>query len=335
MKKARNRTSYVRRDGYLMVAALVTASLLGSPTSAQADSGPVAPNDRTYESNADVFQAMDRWTSTNDSESVMGYPRGLDRDGNGKVKAVALTDVRRTYDPEHAIRDAENAARQYAGNERNPQALRVSAQRLFNGWPEGLKPANPDIRYNTKDDTLSSAALSAEEYCGLANNNPGHPAYGQTAPCIFVGKIDEKYPVRGASDALAGEGKLTYKISASVTDEKSTTEGWSAGGKVSPKIISKDQADLGAEASFSYSYASTSVSRVQNTLETAVEINVPNSKRGYLEGRANGAYYIGYIVLRDIDGSNQESVMAVPARVYIQAPQSNTPLIWFKRVSTW
>ncbi|MFJ3176769.1 hypothetical protein ACIPJK_39625 [Streptomyces roseus] len=324
----------------MMVAALITASLtgaalLGSPVPAQADTGPgAAIIDQTYENDADVFQTMNKWTPLNDSESVMGYPKGLDRDRSGNIKAAALADVRRTYDPEQAISDAEKAARQYAGDERNPEALRVSALRLAEGWPEGPGGSIHDIRRNTKDDTLPSTPLSAEEYCGMANNDPGHPAYGQTAPCVFVGKLDEKYPVRGASDAITGEGKLTYKISASVTDEKSVTEGWSAGGKIAPKLISKDQADIGAEASFSYSYTSTSVSRVQNTLETAVEINVPKDKRGYLEGRANGAYYTGYLVLRDIDGSNQETTVAIPARVYVQAPHSSTPITWFKRLSS-
>ncbi|MFB7175993.1 hypothetical protein ACFCYM_35090 [Streptomyces sp. NPDC056254] len=323
----------------MMVIAFLTASLtgtalLGTPNTAQADNGPgTAISDRTYESDADVFETMGKWTPLRGSESVMGYPRGLDRDRSGSINAVALADVRRTYDPEQAIRDAENAALRYAGDKRNPEALRASARKLVDGWPEGSRSASHDIRQNTKDDTLPSAALSAEEYCGMVNSDPAHPAYGQTAPCVFVGKLDEKYPVRGASDAMAGEGKLTYKISASVTDERSVTEGWSAGGKIAPKLISKDQADIGAEASFSYSYTSTSVSRVQNTLETAAEITVPKNKRGYLEGRANGAYYTGYVVLRDIDGSNQESIVAIPARVYIQAPHSSTPLTWFKRLS--
>ncbi|MFF7726690.1 hypothetical protein [Streptomyces sp. NPDC008001] len=174
--------------------------------------------------------------------------------------------------------------------------------------------------------------MNAEQYCGMVSKDPKHPAYGQTAPCVFVGKLDEKYPVRGASDGIAGEGKLTCKVSASVTDEKSETEGWQAGGKISPKV-SGDGAEAGAEASFTYSYSSTSVKRVQNTLETAVEISVPKDEKGYLEGRANGAFYTGYIVLRDIDGNNQEHIAAIPARVYVQSSGTTSPATWFKRLT--
>lgn len=37
----------------------------------------------------------------------------------------------------------------------------------------------------------------------------------------------------------------------------------------------------------------------------SVEINVPRDKKGYLEGRANGAYHTGYLVLRDINSEHQ------------------------------
>ncbi|MBL1087687.1 hypothetical protein JK359_38150 [Streptomyces actinomycinicus] len=328
-----------RRAGDAMTAVVVTglltcASLLGTPTPAHADSGPAAAvADHTYETNEAVLDAMAKWAPLNWSESVMGYPRGLDRDASGSVKAVHLADVRKTYAPDQAIRDAMNAAQQYAADERNPEPLRASARKLVDGWPGGTKSSRPDIRANTRDDTVPSGGQTAEQYCGMTNTAPRHPAFGQAAPCVFVGKLDEKHPVRGASHAMAGEGKLTYKVSASVNDEKSVTEGWSAGGKITPKLISKDQADIGAELSFSYSYASTSVTRLQNTLETDVEIEVPADKRGFLEGRANGAYYTGYIVLRDIDGDNQESTMAVPARVYVQAPGTTTPVTWFKRLT--
>ncbi|WP_128502328.1 hypothetical protein [Streptomyces inhibens] len=337
-KTPRTNPAQGRRSGSLVAAALATTfltgvSLIGSPTAAHAEDGPSGVDTYTYEADQDVLKAMEKWAPVNSSESVMGYPKGLDKDKDGNVKAVTLADAKKTYDPDQAITDAKNAAQQYAANDKNPEPLRESARKLTDGWPEGAKPTTNDIRQNTKDDVVPSGGQTAEQYCGMVNKDPKHPAYGQTAPCVFVGKLDEKYPVRGASDAMAGEGKLTYKVSASVTDEKSVTEGWSAGGKITPKIISKDAAEVGAEASFTYSYASTSLNRVQNTLETAAEISVPKDKRGYLEGRANGAYYTGYLVLRDIDSNNQEAVVAVPARVYVQAPDTTTPVTWFKRLT--
>ncbi|MFH0518536.1 hypothetical protein ACHBTE_15320 [Streptomyces sp. M41] len=328
-----------RGDGRTVTAVVVTAllscvSLIGSAIPASADGQRAVVVDDMYETNADVYAAMETWTPLNTAESVMGYPKGLDRDASGGVKAVHLADVSKTYDPEQAIRDAMNAAQQYAVDVRNPEHLRVSAQRLVDGWPGGTKHSQHDIRRHTKDDIVPSGGQTAEQYCGMTNTDANHPAYGQTAPCVFVGKLDERYPVRGASVAMAGQGELTYKVAAAVTDEKSVTEGWSAGGAITPKLISKDQAEIGAEASFTYSYASTSVTRLQSTLETSVKINVPPGKRGYLEGRANGAYYTGYIVLRDIDADNHEATAAIPARVYVQAPFTTTPVTWFKRLTS-
>lgn len=324
-------------------AVLTAVSLIGSETPAFADGGQNASVDPyTYEKDQDVLNAMDKWAPVNSSESVMGYPAGLDRDKNGNVKAVALADVKSKYDPTQAIQDAKNAARQYETDGKNPSALRTSAGRLVDGWADTTKSDATDVRMNTKDDVLPWSGQTAEQYCGMVNKDPKHPAYGQTAPCVFVGNLDEKYPVRGASDGVTGEAKLTYKVSASVTDEKSVTEGWSAGGKITPKIGGefggdksggKGTAEVSGEVSFTYSYASTSISRVQNTLETAVEINVPQGKKGYLEGRANGAYYVGYIVLRDIDSSNREHLVAIPARVYVQSPKTTSPVTWFKRLT--
>ncbi|GGX35689.1 hypothetical protein [Streptomyces noursei] len=145
---------------------------------------------------------------------------------------------------------------------------------------------------------------------------------------MFVGKLDEKYPQRGASDGLTGEGKHTYKVTASVADEKSTTEGGEVGGKITPSI-SGGNGSVGGEAGFTYGYSTTSTTKVQSTRETDVEIDVPQGKKGYLEGRANGATYTGYIVVRDLDtGNNQEHLIAIPAKVFIQAAGSSSPVTW-------
>ncbi|MCQ4044719.1 hypothetical protein ACFOSC_20570 [Streptantibioticus rubrisoli] len=321
--------------GTAACAVLTAISLVGSQAPAFADAGQNASVDpSTYGNNQDVVNAMAKFAPVNASESVMGYPTGLDRDNNGNVKPAALADVKSTYDPGQAVQDAQNAARQYEADTKNPKALRDSAGHLVDGWPGGKKPNN-DVRQNTNDDVLSwSGGQKAEQYCGMANKDPKSPSYGQTAPCVFVGKLDEngKYPVKGSSDGVAGEAKLTYKVSASVTNEKSVTEGWSAGGKITPKI-GDGKSEIQGEASFSYSYATTSTNRVQNTLETSVEINIPKGQKGYLEGRANGAYYVGYIVLRDIDSGNQEHLVAIPARVYVQSAKTTSPLTWFKRLT--
>ncbi|TJZ54417.1 hypothetical protein FCH28_14900 [Streptomyces piniterrae] len=321
-----------RRKSSVMAGALATAfltgiSLIGSQSPAFADDGqPAKVADGTYESDQDVLAAMEKTDPVNSSESSMGYPAGVDKD-----KAFTLADVQSKYDPEQAVKDAQAAATQYAADEKHSAPLRESAKHLVDGWADATKPSGTDIRQNTKDSQLSGGQ-SAEQYCNMTNTDSQSPYYGQAAPCMFVGKVDEKYPQRGASDGLTGEGKLTYKVTASVADEQSTTEGWQVGGKITP-TISGDGGSGAAEASFTYSYSSTSTTKVQNTRESDVEINVPAGKKGILEGRANGATYTGYIVVRDLDSSNQEHVVAIPARVFIQAPGSSSAVTWVKRLT--
>ncbi|GAU66453.1 hypothetical protein SSP35_03_01010 [Streptomyces sp. NBRC 110611] len=326
-----------RRKSSVMAGGLATAfltgiSLIGYQTPAFADDGqPAKIADGTYESDQGVIAAMEKTDPVNSSESSMGYPAGVDKDKDGNVKPFTLADVQSTYDPEQAVKDAQAAATQYAADEKHSAPLRESAKHLVDGWSDTTKPNGTEIRQNTKDNVLTGGQ-SAEQYCNMSNKDPQSSAYGQAAPCMFVGKLDEKYPQRGASDGLTGEGKLTYKVSASVADESSTTEGWQVGGKITPKI-GDGESEVGGEASFTYSYSSTSTTKVQNTKETDVEINVPQGKKGYLEGRANGATYTGYIVVRDLDTStNQEHVVAIPARVFIQAPGSGSSVTWVKRL---
>ncbi|MEU0663403.1 hypothetical protein [Streptomyces lavendulocolor] len=316
---------------------LTGISLIGSSTPALASDGQPADVGRyTYEQDREVLAAMAKWAPVNSSETVMGYPKGLERDKEGSVKAVTLEDVRDKLNPVEAIVQARNAARQYAQDAKNPAALRYSARHLSDGWPNSTPPSGYEIRRNTKDDALPSAPeMTAEQYCGMVNTNPNHWAYGQTAPCVFVGTLDEKYPVRGVSDGVTGESKLTYKVSATVWNEESVTKGWSAGGKITPKIGDGSAGgEISGEASFTYSYAVTSATKLVNTQETAVEVNVPQGKKGYLEGRANGAYYTGYIVLRDIDTNQKEHMVAIPARAYVQAPTSSSAVTWFKRLTS-
>ncbi|MBP2055620.1 hypothetical protein J2Z21_008636 [Streptomyces griseochromogenes] len=332
-----------RRNGSVVAGALATAfltgiSLIGTQTPAFADDGqPATVADGTYESDQDVLASLDKTDPVNSSESSMGYPAGLEKDKDGNVKAITLADVKGTYDPEQAVKDAQEAARQYAADEKNSAPLRESAKHLADGWADPgaesqtEKPNGTEVRQNTKDGMLSGG-LSAEQYCNMANKDSQSSSFGQAAPCMFVGKLEEKYPQRGASDGLTGEGKLTYKVTASVADEQSTTEGWQVGGKITPSI-SGDGVSAGGEAGFAYSYSTTSTTKVQSTRESDIEINVPQGKKGYLEGRANGATYSGYIVIRDLDTSdNQEHLIAIPARAYIQAPGSSSPITWVKRL---
>ncbi|MEU8781812.1 hypothetical protein [Streptomyces sp. NPDC048637] len=307
---------------------LAGASVLSSQAPVFADDKPTVP-DTLYESDDQVLADQAKWTPVNDTESVMGLPTGLDN------KQVNLSDVEGgqvNYTADQAIKDAQDAAKKFAEDPNTKEPARESAKRLYEEIP-GLTPAPSYTAplFTTKEaykDPWTGENL--DQICNRQNHDPARQ--GQKPPCAFVGKVTEKYPVKGGGgDGLAGGGKLTYKISSSVTDEKSETEGWSAGGKIAPKL-SDGKNEFPVEASFTYSYASTSVKRLQNTLETGVEINVPDGKqKGWLEPRANGAYYTGYIVYRQ-NNEAQQRMVAVPTRVYIQARDTTSPLTWFKRV---
>ncbi|MFD9209084.1 hypothetical protein ACFVZM_22735 [Streptomyces sioyaensis] len=332
-----------RRKSSVVAAALATAfltsmSLIGGQTPAFADDAP------TYASDQEVTNAMATTDPVNSWESSWGYPTGLEQDSQGNVKVINSEDARSAYaskkddgtyetaqeSAEHAVKDAQGQAKSYADDASHDSALRESAQHLVDGWSGTTKPAGTELRQNTNDDELTGGQ-HAKDYCNMTSQDSQSSA-GQAPPCMFVGYVTEKYPQRGASQGIMGEGKLTYKVSASVADEQSTTNGWQAGGKVTPKIVD-DGGGTEGELNFTYSRSTTSTTKVQSTQESDIEINVPQGKKGYLEGRANGATYTGYLVVRYIDTSNQqEHLVAIPARAYVQAPGSSSPVTWVKRL---
>ncbi len=309
-------------------ALLAGASVLGSQAPAFAADAPPAPAN-IYESDDQVMADLAKWSPLQDSESVMGLPTGLDD------KQVNLSDVQGgqvNYSPDQAVKDAQAAAKAFADDPNTKEPARESAKRLYqpiSGLKESPNYTAP-VFTGKAGYTDEWTHENLDQLCNRPNHDPAR--VGQKPPCAFVGKLTDKYPVRGsAGDGLAGGGKLTYKISSSVADEKSETEGWSVGGKITPKV-SDGKNELPGEASFTYSYSSTSTKKLQSTLETDVEMTVPDGKnKGWLEPRGNGGYYTGYIVYRQNNDTEQRMV-AVPARVYVQAHDTTSPITWFKRV---
>lgn len=309
----------------LAVAALVVAPLVGMASPAAADGNQKPQTDpNTYEKEEDILAKMQKWAPVQESEAVMGYPL-LDKD-------ITLADAQKTYDPQQAIKDAVSAAQKYADNGKNTEPLRESARKLVNGWPDAGKPQGNDVRQNTKDNDLGGQ--NAEQYCKMSNKNPKSASFGQAAPCVFVGKIadakTDKWPVAKSAGAFTGVDKSTVKISASVTEEQSTTSGWTAGGKISPKI-GNGKSEIGGEVSFAYNYASTFTKRVQGTEEQDMELLPQHGKQVSAESRSNGAYYTGYIVVRGPIESGQR-LIAIPAKAFVQSPDTGQPVSWFKRV---
>lgn len=309
------------------IAFLAGVSVLSSQAPAFADENPPVANG-TYETEDKIVTDLSRWTPVANSESVMGLPTGLDDN------QVNLSDVKGgtvNYDPDQAIKDAQEAAKKFAEDPNTKEPARESAKRLYEPIPGRTESANSTASVFTGKDAYKDewTGENLEQLCNRENADPAR--VGQKPPCAFVGQVTEKYPVMGpAGDALAGGGKLTYKVSSSVTDEKSETEGWSVGGKFTPKI-GDGKSEIGGELNFAYSYSSTSTKRLQSTLETDTEITVPDGKKGSMEPRGNGAYYTGYIVYRQ-NNETEQRMVAVPARVYVQAHDTTSPVTWFKRI---
>ncbi|MFD9210330.1 hypothetical protein ACFVZM_29115 [Streptomyces sioyaensis] len=312
----------------LLAATLIATPLVGTASPAMADGSQQPQVDlKYYENEGDIRAAMQRWAPAADSESMMGYPQ--------VEQNLTLADVKKAYDPEQAIKDAVAAAQKYADNDKNTEPLRESARKLVNGWPDAGTPQGNDVRQNTKDNALDGGQ-TAEQYCNMVNKDGTSASFGQTAPCVFVGKIanpeTDQWPMRTERGASAGVDKTTVKISAAVTDEKSTTEGWTAGGKITPKV-GDGKSEVAGEISFAYNYASTFTRRVTSTDEINLELAPQGTKQVSAEARANGAVYTGYIVLRGPTESGQRLV-AIPAKAFVQSPDSGQPVTWIKRVKS-
>ncbi|TXC98764.1 hypothetical protein [Streptomyces sp. ISID311] len=347
-----------RRTMALAAAIAAVVPLVGTASPAVADDPKPIDNKKIYSSEADILEAMggeNGWAKVQESESVMGYPKGIDRDKDGKVIPVYADDVKAQYDPNDpshavkaAVKDAKAAAKKYADDTTNhPQPLREMAKLLADSPLDDAW-----VTKDTNDDKLFAKGTEgpAEEYC--AGKMPKYAAEppqnaAKANPCVFVGKLDKKdgskYPKVGGGSGMAGGGKKTYAVEGQTTDETSTTEGWSAGGKFTPKLTITPAGDkggaggeVGGEVSFTYSYSSTTTNKVSTTQKDQTEVEFPSDKKGSLQGRRDGAYYIGYIVVRKVnhkildDNPGQEQLVAIPARVYVQSPQSSTSVTYFK-----
>ncbi|WP_406213778.1 hypothetical protein [Streptomyces decoyicus] len=118
------------------------------------------------------------------------------------------------------------------------------------------------------------------------------------------------------------------------------------GGKFTPKVTSTPAnggagGEIGGEIGFTYSYSSTSLNRVTGTqedkYEDKYETEFPADKKGSLQGRRDGAYYVGYLFVQyqaapgaPGTGPEKEHIKAIPARAYVQPPKSSTPVTYFK-----
>ncbi|MFI6764968.1 hypothetical protein [Streptomyces sp. NPDC050355] len=319
-KTGKHRTSprrRARRAAVLAAAAVVTAlvatSLMSDQTPATAGPSTTAADDggnTFYTTDEEVVGLLEQTAPLNQKEAIRGYP-ALGQDPRG----VTLDAVEQIYPLDRAIQDVKDQLG--SGFEFEPGVEVVDS---------------PDIRRSSSDDLESwlGGGMSAKHYCGMDDSNG--------SDCGFVGILDQKYPTVQSTAEVTGRAKLTYKTQATVGRDSSRTKGWSAGGKVSTTF--KPEApgpDAGGEFNFSYSESTTTTNRWTSMVEQDTEIDVPDSSVGWLDGRANGGWYTGYIVykinLTPADGPPKQKIVAIPARVLIQAPGKSAPMTWVKRDS--
>ncbi|MFG2290638.1 hypothetical protein ACGFOU_31730 [Streptomyces sp. NPDC048595] len=299
---------WMRRSAVVAGATLIAGSLVGGQLPAAAADG----DGGFYKSEEDVVNLLSQTAPLNAKEAVKGYPQGQD------TKEVKLEEVQKVYSPEDAIKDAK--------------------EKLGSGFdftPGVQVVDNPDVRKSSQDNVEPWTGLTAEQGCTMPNEKKG----GDSPPCGFVGVLEKKYPTIQSTAEVTGKAKLTYKTQATVGQDKAETKGWSVGGKVSASLVppgDKGGVSPGGEVNFTYSESTTTTNKWTSMAEQGVEIDVPEGSVGWLDGRANGGTYIGYIIAKEhlaSGGTEKQKLVAIPARVTVQAPGKSTPMTWVKRDS--
>ncbi|MGD3108637.1 hypothetical protein [Streptomyces sp. YGL11-2] len=309
-----------RRKSALTAAALATTmltgiSLVGSSTPAHAEAG-----NTYFKTEQEVINFLGQSAPLNQKEAVKGYPvNGLDS------QQVKLDDVEKVYPHDQALKDVPSKLG-------SGFALAQSAP--TEGGPS-ITTEGPDIRKSSSDDKepwLSN--WDAKSMCG----QPSHHPDGKPMPCGFVGVLDTKYPTMQTSAAVMGKAQFSYKTQATVGQDTSQTSGWSVGGKVSSELTTPGGpggGKGGTELNFTYSESTTTTNKWTTMTEQNNTYDVPDGVSGWVEGRANGGRYLGYIVykLDFVDGSGKEKqkLVLIPARVLIQAPGNAVPMTFVKR----
>ncbi|UQA92083.1 hypothetical protein [Streptomyces halobius] len=301
-----------RRSGGLVAGALATTfltgmSLIGSPAPARAADG-----NTYFKTEQEVFDFLKQGAPLNQKEAIKGYPvQGQDS------QQVKLDDVEKAYPHDQALKD-----------------IPTKLGSRFN-LPSTITTEDPDIRKSSSDDRepwLSN--WDAKSMCGQPSHKPG----GEPMPCGFVGVLDEKYPVMQSSTKVMGKGEFSYTTQATIGQDSSMTSGWSVGGKVTAELTTPGTpggGKAGTELNFTYSESTTTTNKWTNLIRQTNTYQVPDRVNGWVQGRAIGGKYIGYVVYKldftNADNNRKQKMVLIPARVLIQAPGSSVPMSWVKR----
>ncbi|KOT86208.1 hypothetical protein ADK86_39970 [Streptomyces sp. NRRL F-5755] len=337
--------------------AVASPLLVGTaPPAVAADDAQKAAIDQSlYTSEGQIIQALEKgtekdekngieghppWAPIEKIEAVMGYPKGIDKEN----PPAELDHVKKLYDPKTAVADAKKKAKEYTQNTKNPKSSRDLAQELVNSPFDG-----PEELQNTNT-PVDGMGTTVEEHCaGKSRYFQGKQPKNSPNSCLFVGQVDEdskdgKYPKAKESPALVGGGEKSITTEGQATHENSTTEGWKYGGKFSGELNATPAGDKGgpggkgsAEFNFEYSYSITATEKVTNIVRDTTTVKFPEgNKQNTLQGRRNGAYYYGYIVIprKETKPENgkegYEHLVVVPARVYVQSSKTTSAMTFFK-----
>ncbi|MFD5513941.1 ETX/MTX2 family pore-forming toxin [Streptomyces sp. NPDC127051] len=143
------------------------------------------------------------------------------------------------------------------------------------------------------------------------------------AACMFLGDVDEQYPVMNESPLV--KGPITHTITWSESHSHSTkvSEGWTFGGKVVGKLKTPAW-ELNAEFGASYSTTTTTEQKAGEKDNESVRHEFGPGKAGFVQSRFKGAYYVGFIVARysyrTYQGKAVETTL-LPARILVKSEQ--------------
>jgi hypothetical protein len=302
-------TGRARRAALITATALIAVPLAGAPVTAwAADDAP--PKTPFYKTDQEVLKYLEEGNQgkrhLEDTAAIQGYPV------NGRdTEEITLDQVKgKGYSPEQAVQDAQKKLEGF-------------------GSTPAFENYGTEERPNSKEDKDPGwlGNWDAKSICGQSNDMLAKG--GKKLTCGFVGKIDQKYPVMVTTDRVPGGTKLTYVTEASVGAEDKEVKGWKVGGKLTINAYPENKGPAG-EVSGEYNQSTETTKKWMSLARSQREFTVPDGvEGGTFQAHANAGWYIGYIVQKiDNTDGKAEKIVAIPARVLIQAPNDEVPLTW-------
>ncbi|MEU7068496.1 hypothetical protein [Streptomyces sp. NPDC046161] len=336
-----------RKRRRLNIAATLLLSLLlpavGIPAQNIANAETGSSNSRTlakaFQKEEESFLKFLRGTARNKkSVALLGYPSGVDEtsdissDRELPKKDEVLKDPSNPANNVEITIKADSSQLQRGEYEMNKVKEKADAKalELSTSGQRDIADAAKNF-YNLGKDKCSGKckenvsvlpSTSHQRLLGIDYSMKGACTSGKAA-CMFLGDVDEQYPVMNESPLV--KGPITHTITWSESHSHSTkvSEGWTFGGKVVGKLKTPAW-ELNAEFGASYSTTTTQEERTGEKDSASVKHEFGTGKAGFLQSRFKGAYYVGFIVARYINHTYEGSVVEttlLPARILVKSEQ--------------